>query len=150
MSGVRLLSLYLVFLISCQSSLDYNRIPVSDRRMNLSGLTAVSTGYLNEHPGDFYKFHRILTAADDAMGSHDWMTRAGVMRWIRRITAQEGYDERMPVYLFLRTVYLEGWEGSDLNTIDLSEREYLYDLIGAVMGGMHLCTTCSTRPDLDK
>ncbi len=150
MSGLRFLSLCFIFLVSCQSSLDYNRIPVSDRRMNLSGLTAVSTRYLNEHPGDFYKFHRILTAADDAMGAHDRMTRAGVMRWIRRITGQEGYDDQMPVTLFLRTVYLSGWEGSFLNTIDLSEREYLYDLISAVMGGMHLCTTCSTSHDLDK
>jgi hypothetical protein len=47
--------------------------------MNLSGLTAVSTRYLNEHPADFYKFHRLLTAADDAMGTHEWMTRAGIM-----------------------------------------------------------------------
>jgi hypothetical protein len=147
MSGVRLLPLYLIFLISCQSSLDYNRIPVSDRRINLSGLTAVSTRYLNEHPGDFYKFHRILTAADNAMGTHEWMTRSGVMRWIHRTMAQEGYDKRMPVYLFLRTVYLAGWEGSYLNMIDLSEREYLYDLISAVMGGMHLCTTCSTSQE---
>ncbi len=115
--------------------------------MNLSGLTAESTRYLNEHPGDFYKFHRILTAADAAMGSHERMTRAGVMRWIHRIAAQEGFDERMPVYLFLRTVYLAGWEGSYLNAIDLSEREYLCDLISAVMGGMHLCETCSTSHD---
>ena len=147
MSEVRLLPLYLIFLISCQSSLDYNRIPISDRRMNLSGLTAVSTQYLNEHPADFYKFHRLLTAADDALGKHESMTRAVVMRWLHRAMAQEGYDERMPVYLFLRTVYLAGWEGSYMNTIDLSEREYLYDLISAVMGGMHLCITCSTSPE---
>lgn len=53
-------------------------------------------------------------------------------------------DIRMPVYQFIHTVYLSGWEESTLDTIDLSEREYLYDLISAVMGGMHLCTTCST------
>ena len=146
-SGVRLLSLCLLFLISCRSSLDYNRIPIPDRRMNLSGLTAVATRYLNEHPDDFYKFHRILTDADDAMGAHEFMTRAGAMRWVHRKLMEEGYDDQMPVYLFLRTVYLEGWEGSYLNTIDLSEREYLYDLISAVMGGMHLCTTCSTSPE---
>jgi hypothetical protein len=144
-----LLSLFLFFLISCQSGIPYDRIPIPDRRMNLSGLMSVSTHYLNEHPGDFYKFNRILTAADESLGLHDFMTRAGVMKWIHRMILEEGYDEEMPVYLFLRTVYLEGWEGSYLNRIDLSEREYLYDLISAVMGGMHLCATCSTRHESD-
>jgi len=112
--------------------------------MNLSGLEAVSIHYLNEHPGDFYKFNRILTAADTSLGNHEFITRSGVMKWIEGKMVEEGYEEGMPVYLFLRTVYLEGWEDSFLNRVDLSEREYLYDLISAVMGGMHLCTTCST------
>ncbi|MBI3621007.1 MAG: hypothetical protein HY208_02305 [Nitrospirae bacterium] len=112
--------------------------------MNLSGLTSISTRYLNEHPGDFKKFNRILSAADDALGSHDFITRAGVMCWIDRTVRKEGYDDQMPVYLFLRTVYLEGWRGFWLNRVDASEREYLYDLLSAIMGGMHLCTTCST------
>jgi len=142
-----LFSLCFFLLVSCQSRLEYHRIPIPDRRMNMSGLTAVSTHYLNEHPGDFYKFHRILTAADDALGGHDFITRAGVMRWVHQIVVREGYGDEMPVYLFLRTVYLEGWERSYLDRIDLSEREYLYDLISAVMGGMHLCTTCSTSPE---
>jgi hypothetical protein len=134
-----------LLLVSCRPDLEYDRIPVPDRRMNLSGLTAVSTRYLNEHPGDYKKFYRMLTAADDALGTHEFITHAGVMRWIQRIAAQEGYDDRMPVYLFLRTVYLDGWEDSWLNRVDASEREYLYDLLSAVMGGMHLCTTCSTN-----
>ncbi len=134
-----------LLLVSCGPNLEYNRIPIPDRRLNLSGLTAVSTQYLNEHPGDFHTFNRILTAADDALGSHELITRAGVMRWIHRKVIEEGYDDRMPVYLFLRTVYLSGWEHSWADRVDLAEREYLYDLLSAVMGGMHLCTTCSTR-----
>ena len=140
-----LLSVFLFLLMSCQSSIQYDRIPIPDRRMNLSGLVAVSTHYLNKHPDDFYRFNRILVAADESLGNRDFITRAGVMKWIHRMIIKEGYDENMPVYFFLQTVYLEGWEGSYLNRVDLSEREYLYDLISAVMGGMHLCTTCSTR-----
>jgi hypothetical protein len=139
-----LLSGCLCVLVSCRSDLAYNRIPIPDRRLNLSGLTAVSTQYLNEHPGDFHTFNRILTAADDALGGQEFITRAGVMRWMHWKVVEEGYDDRMPVYLFLRTVYLEGWDRSWGNRVDLSEREYLYDLLSAVMGGMHLCTTCST------
>ncbi len=133
-------------LVSCAADLDYTRIPVPDRRLNLSGLTAISTHYLNEHPGEFYTFHRILTAADDALGRDAVRTRAGVVRWLDRAIRAEGYDERMPVYLFLRTVYLNGWERSWFGWVDGSDREYLYDLVSAVMGGMHLCTTCSTAP----
>jgi hypothetical protein len=143
--GPSLIFIFLFVLASCQSTAPYDRIPIPDRRMNLSGLMAVSTHYLNEHPGDFYKFNRILTAADESLGNHDFVTRAGVMKWIERIIREEEYNDDMLVYHFLRTVYLEGWEGSYLNRVDLSEREYLYDLISAVMGGMHHCTTCSTR-----
>jgi len=67
-----------------------------------------------------------------------------VIAWIRDALRREGYDETMPVYLFLQSVYLKGWEGSYLNWVDEGEREYLYDLIVAVMGGMHRCSTCST------
>lgn len=144
------LSIGLFLLISCQSTIQYEQIPIPERRMNLSGLTAVSTRYLNEHPQDFHKFHRILTAADDALGNHQWITRAGVMQWLHRKMREEGYyDDQMPVYFFLRTVYLEGWERSYLRRADLSDREYLYDLISAVMGGMHLCTTCSTSHEAE-
>jgi hypothetical protein len=145
-SGVGLMALGLL-LMSCRAGMEYDRIPLPERRMNLSGLTAISTRYLNAHPGDFKKFNRMLSEADDALGSHEFITRAGVMRWIHRTAVQEGYDDQMPVYLFLRTVYLEGWAGSVLNRVDASEREYLYDLLSAIMGGMHLCTTCSTKMD---
>jgi hypothetical protein len=144
-----LFSMGFFILNSCQSSIEYDRIPIPDRRMNLSGLTAVSTRYLNEHPREFYKFHRILNAADDALGNHEWITRGGIMRWIHHKMREEGYDDEMPVLLFLRAVYLKGWEGSYLSRVDLSEREYLYDLISAVMGGMHLCTTCSTSHEAE-
>ncbi len=133
-----------VFILSCRSGMEYGEISIPDRRMNLSGLVAISTKYLNEYPNDFYKFHRILTQADEALGQHQFLTRDNVFSWIQRRVLQEGYDENMPVFLFIKTVYLEGWEGSYLNWVDLSEREYLYDLISAVMGGMHLCSTCST------
>ncbi|MEW6325203.1 MAG: hypothetical protein AB1515_07425 [Nitrospirota bacterium] len=140
---------------SCQSSpdhrhnpfLDYHHISLLDRRMNMAGLVQISTRYLNEHPGEFWTFHRLLTEADDALGEREFLTRGGVMRWLRRAMAGAGYEEQMPVYRFLRAVYLEGWEGAYLNRVDLDEREYLYDLISAVMGGMHLCTTCSTEPE---
>jgi len=145
--GIKKFIFYLlpIFLLSCSPEIKYEEIPIPDRRMNLSGLVKVSTEYLNHHPKDFYKFHRILTRADEALGDRTFLTKAGVMKWIRKTAIEEGYDETMPVFLFLRTVYLNGWGNSYLNRVDLSEREYLYDLISAVMGGMHLCSTCSTR-----
>lgn len=136
-----------LWLVSCAADVDYTRIPIPDRRLNLSGLTALSTQYLNEHPEEFYTFHRILTAADDALSRDAVRTHAGVMRWLDRAIRAEGYDDRMPVHLFVRTVYLNGWERSWFERVDASDREYLYDLVSAVMGGMHLCTTCSTARD---
>lgn len=112
--------------------------------MNLKGLEAVSIQYLNDHPKEFYTFSRILTEADDALGKHERVTRGEVMRWIRDRMKQEGYNDEMPVYRLLKSVYLQGWEGSDLTFVEDDDREYLYDLISAVMGGMHLCETCST------
>jgi|GEM_PF-2146972 len=136
--------LFLIFLFSCSPRIKYEQIPVPDRRMNLSGLVRISTEFLNHHPKDFYKFNRILTQADEALGNRTFLTKGGVMKWIRTTAIREGYDVNMPVYLFLQTVYLKGWENSYLSRVDLSEREYLYDLISAVMGGMHHCSTCST------
>jgi hypothetical protein len=128
----------------CRAATGYAEIPASDRRMNLKGLEAVSIQYLNNHPKEFYAFSRILTEADDALGKHERITRGAVMRWIRNQLKQEGYDEGMPVYRLLKSVYLQGWEGSDFTLVGEDDREYLYDLISAVMGGMHLCETCST------
>lgn len=139
----------LFFLVSCTSTMEYIQIPISDRRMNMTGLVDISTNYLNEHPGYFHKFNRILTAADDALQIHEFITRGQVMKWIHCIMKEEGFEKNMPVYLFVRTVYLEGWDGAYLDRVDLSEREYLYDLISAVMGGMHLCTTCSTSQGVE-
>lgn len=112
--------------------------------MNLLGLEAVATKYLDGHPDDFYKFARILTEADEALEKHGTVTHGQAMAWIRDRLKREGYEESMPVYLFLREVYLRGWEGAYLSWVDEGEREYLYDLIAAVMGGMHRCSTCST------
>jgi hypothetical protein len=135
---------FVFFMPGCRAQTGYAEIPVSDRRMNLKGLEAVSIQYLNDHPKEFYTFSRILTEADDALGKHERVTRGEVMRWIRDRMKQEGYNDEMPVYRLLKSVYLQGWEGSDLTFVDDDDREYLYDLISAVMGGMHLCETCST------
>lgn len=140
---------YIFFLAGCRAQTGYAEIPVSDRRMNLKGLEAVSIRYLNDHPKEFYAFSRILTEADDALGKHLRITRGAAMQWIQDRIKQEGYDEQMPVYRFLKSVYLQGWEGSDFRLVDEDDREYLYDLISAVMGGMHLCETCSTRHEPD-
>ena len=135
---------FLLPLAGCAAGSGYDEITIPDRRMNLRGLEAVSIQYLNEHPKEFHAFSRILTAADDALGKHDTFSRGTVMRWIHRELTREGFDESMPVYRFLLTVYLEGWEGAYLTRVDESDREFLFDLISSVMGGMHLCTTCST------
>ena len=133
-------------LTACRSGTRYEQIPIPDRRMNLLGLETVATKYLNEHPQDFLKFARILTDASNVLGQHKTVTHGQVMAWIQRSLEREGYDEAMPVYFFLRKVYLNGWEGSYLSWVGDEEREYLYDLISAVMGGMHRCSTCSTGP----
>ena len=135
---------FIILLPGCRSGTGYADIPVPDRRMNLKGLEAVSIQHLNSHPDEFYAFSRILTDADEALGKQGRITRGAVMRWIRNRIRQEAYDETMPVYRLLKSVYLQGWEGSNLTVVDEDDREYLYDLISAVMGGMHLCTTCST------
>jgi hypothetical protein len=135
---------------SCRSGLPYEQIPVPDRKLNLLGLEMVATKYLDQHPEDFVKFDRILSDADDALQAHRILTRGAVISWIRRTLKGEGYDESMPVYLFLRSVYLRDWEGSYLSFIDEGEREYLYDLLSAVMGGMHRCSTCVIRHEPKK
>jgi hypothetical protein len=138
------LLLFLLVQISCRSGPVYHEIPIPDRKLNLLGLEMIATHYLNEHPDDFHKFSRILTSADNALQSHTTLTRGAAMRWLKRAMKHEGFDEKMPVYLFLRSVYLKGWESSYLRWVDEGEREYLYDLMGAAMGGMHRCSTCTT------
>lgn len=148
MKVIRIVPLVIITLLitSCRSGPAYNEIPVPDRKLNLLGLERIATEYLDNHPRDFYKFHRILTAADNALQKHQSPSRGAVMNWIKQALKREGLDERMPVYLFLRAVYLKDWEGSYFHWVDEREREYLYDLMGAAMGGMHRCSTCSTNP----
>ena len=142
-----LLVILLSLSISCQSGPHYNNIPIPDRKLNLLGLEMIATEYLNNHPRDFYKFHRIITEADNALQEHHSPTRGAVMKWISKTLEKEGFNQQMPVYLFLRAVYLKGWEGAYFTRVDEDEREYLYDLMGAAMGGMHRCSTCSTNPN---
>ena len=124
----------------------YEQIPIPERKLNLKGLEMVTTQYLDEHPDAFYRFIRILTNADDALQEHESLTRGAVMEWLDRSMRQEGFDPQMPVHRFLRNVYLQEWEGAYLRRVDAGEREYLYDLIGATIGGMYRCT-CAP-PDL--
>lgn len=62
------------------------------------------------------------------------------MFWLKNAMKQEGFDAEMPVYYYLQNVYLQKWEGAYLHQVDDGEREYLYDLMGAIMGGMYRCT----------
>ena len=140
----------LLALAGCRTGSGYADIPVSERRMNLRGLEEVSIQYLNVHPEDFFVFSRILTVADEVLGENERITRGAVVRWIRDEVRQANYDDTMPVYRFLKTVYLEGWKGANLTLVDEGDREYLYDLISAVMAGMHLCTTCSTSRNMER
>lgn len=114
--------------------------------MNLLGLEALATRHLDAHPEDFDRFAKILTDADNALQSDAMKTHAGVISWIQKEMAQEGIDPSTPVFLFLQSVYLKGWERSYLTTVDAAEREYLYDVMGAVMGGMHRCTCARSHP----
>jgi hypothetical protein len=146
-----ILLLLLAFdLSSCRSGPPYEQIPVPERKLNLLGLEMVATNYLDRHPEDFVKFDRMLSEADDALQTHRTLTRGAVISWIRGTLKGEGYDESMPVYLFLRSVYLRDWQGAYLSFVDEGEREYLYDLLSAVMGGMHRCSTCVIRHEPKK
>jgi hypothetical protein len=131
---------FFMLLVSSPSESNYERIPVSERKLNLKGLEMVTTQYLDEHPDAFYRFIRILTNADDALQEHEAPTRGAVMKWLNRSMQQEGFDSEMPVRLFLRKVYLKEWEGAYFRRLDTGEREYLYDLIAAMIGGMYRCT----------
>lgn len=133
-------SLLLLSVVSCRSAPSYDRLPIPDRKLNLLGLEMIATQHLDARPDDFDKFSRILTEADNVLQSDSMKTHAGVLSWIRRAMKREGIDESAPVFLFLQSVYLKGWEGAYFSRVDEGEREYLYDLMGAVMGGMHRCT----------
>ena len=138
-----------LMLAGCVTDSGYGDIAVGDRRMNLRGLEAVSIEYLNANPKEFHVFGRILIEADEALENHDVLIRGAVMRWLKKAVMDAAYDESMPVYRFVNTVYLAGWEGAHFTRVSESDREFLFDLISAVMGGMHLCQTCSTAPLLE-
>lgn len=147
-SSQKLIPLLLVMaaLFSCRSGPPYDTIPIPDRKTNLLGLEMIATQHLDAHPDDFMRFSRILTAADDALQQRETLTRGAVMAWIGRALKKEGMEEDITPLLFFRSVYLKGWEGAYFTAIDAGEREYLYDLMGAVMGGMHRCACPMTHP----
>jgi len=134
------LFLFLITLAACRSGPAYDRLPIPDRKLNLLGLEMIATQHLDAHPEDYDKLGKILTEADNVLQSDSMKTHAGVISWIRRAMKREGMDESGPIFLFLQSVYLKGWEGAYFSRVDEAEREYLYDLMGAVMGGMHRCT----------
>jgi hypothetical protein len=137
--------LLLLTLTACRSGPSYDRLPIPDRRLNLLGLEMIATEHLDAHPDHFDKFSKILTEADNVLQTDSMKTHAGVISWIRRAMKQEGIDASAPVFLFLQSVYLKGWEGAYFSRVDEGEREYLYDLMGAVMGGMHRCTCAGSH-----
>jgi hypothetical protein len=143
-SGILVLFLTGLLLLSCTSRPTYLEIPIPDRHTNMLGVEALFLQYLEKHPQDWPKLIRILTEADDALQSHRFLTRAGIMRWINRQVKKERFDEReMPGLFFLHSVYLRGWDRGYLNFVDQEERELLQDLITGVMGALHKCQTCT-------
>ncbi len=118
----------------------YNEKPVSDRRLNLMGLELITTNYLDEHPQAFDKLIRIVTDADEALQQQEFPVRAAVMKWLDQAMKKEGFDPEMPVYYYLKTVYLNDWGNAYLHQIDDGDREYLYDLLSAMIGGLYRCT----------
>ncbi len=140
-----LLFFLLLILAACRSGPSYDHLPIPDRKLNLLGLEMIATQHLDAHPSHFDKFSKILTEADNVLQTDSTKTQAGVVSWIRRAMKREGIDESAPVFLFLQSVYLKGWEGAYFSRVDEGEREYLYDLMGAVMGGMHRCTCAGSH-----
>jgi len=133
------LFLFPLLLINTSES-RYNEKPTSARMMNLKGLELVTTQYLNENPAAFHKLIRIVTDADEALQNQEFPVHAAVMKWLEHAMHEEGFDDEMPVYYFLRTVYLNEWESGYFRQVDDAEREYLYDLLGAMIGGLYRCT----------
>jgi len=117
----------------------YAAIPVTERRSNLRGLERVTTAYLNAHPEAFSKLIRIVSRADDALQEEEFPIQGAVIEWLDRSMAEEGFAPDMPVYFLLRQVYMQGWAGAYFTQIDSGEREYLFDLMGATIGGLYRC-----------
>lgn len=118
----------------------YNEKPLEDRRLNLKGLELITTRYLDENPEAFDKLIRIVTDADEALQKEETPSHAAVMAWLDKSMRGEGFNEEMPVYYYLKNVYLKEWEGAYFRPLNSGEREYLYDLLGAMIGGLYRCT----------
>lgn len=118
----------------------YNTLPVAERRKNLKGLEMVTTAYLNAHPEDFNKLIRIVSNADDALQEEESPVQGAVMKWLERSMDEEGFAPDMPVFFLLRTLYLKEWADAYFTLVDAGEREYLFDLMGATIGGLYRCT----------
>lgn len=123
----------------------YNEKPLEDRRLNLKGLELITTHYLNENPEAFDKLIRIVTDADEALQIEESPSHAAVMAWLEKNMLDEGFNEEMPVYYYLKNVYLTKWEGAYFRQLNSGEREYLYDLLGAMIGGLYRCTCAPTH-----
>lgn len=132
-------------LAACSERLAYVETAIADRRANVLGVEALFLRHIDEHPGQFPIFIRILTDADNALHAHRVLTRAAVVGWIDRHAATAGLNERnLPGLFFLKRVYLAGWSRGYLTFLDEDDREFLSDLITGVMGALHKCRTCST------
>ncbi len=137
-AGPVILAFLLIFLSGCAEKVKYLDIPPVDRHTSLEGLSTLFARYLEKHPDSWKNFARILTEADDALQKHPTLTKAGVMRWIEAHVKKEGFkEEELPGLTLIRLVYLKGWDHAYFSFVDEQEREFLFDLIGAVMGGMH-------------
>lgn len=137
-TGPVILAFLLIFLIGCAEKIKYLDLAPADRRTSLDGLSTLFARYLEKHPETWKNFERILTDADNALQEHRLLTKAGVMRWIEEHVKKEGFKEKeLPGLTLIRLVYLRGWEHAYFSFVDEQERELLFDLIGAVMGGMH-------------
>ena len=127
----------------CYPTVRYSDVPINDRRTNLAGLATLFGDYLQAHPDAYSKFSRILKAADAILENRPRITKGAVMRWLDERLRQEGLrPEEIAGITAIRAVYLKGWDGAMFSTVSEDDRELLYDLMAAVMGGMHRCPAC--------
>ena len=127
----------------CYPTVRYSDLPINDRRTNLAGVVTLFGDYLQVHPDAYPKFSRILKAADAILENRPRITKGAVMRWLDEHLRQEGLrPEEIAGVAAIRAVYLKGWDGAVFSTVSEDDRELLYDLMAAVMGGMHRCPAC--------
>ena len=134
--------------LGCARTIPYTDLSVNDRRTNLSGLAVLFGDYLQAHPDVYQKFSRILKAADAILENRPWLSKRAVMRWLDARLRVEGLrPEEIAGVVAIRAVYLKGWDGAAMSPVSADDRELLYDLMAAVMGGMHRCPACDqTEP----